>query len=170
MKFLRAVRLDNSDDQVFLASAEAGEPVVAGSFVWAFSDADPAGFKGKRLNAFRSGFLGTSSFGYATLAAVGEISELDYKRLVERLAQYMVDHYGAPNLVAALPRAREEAEFTAGLCDRDPNHLIAIEREVVLGEISETYRSIDPGQQWQSEATPVFRIIADDSIDEGETR
>jgi hypothetical protein len=169
MKFLRAVRLDDSDDQVFLASARAGEPVVAGSFLWAFSDEDPAGFRGKRLNAFRCGFLGTVDFGHCTLAAVGEISELEYKQLIERLAQYMVDHYGAPSLVAALPSARAEAEFTSGLCDRDPAHFIAVEREVVLGEISESYRSIDPGQAWQQASTPVFRIVADEPDEEGST-
>ena len=130
MKFLRAVRLDDSDDQVYLASARAGEPVVAGSFLWAFSDEDPGGFRGKRLNAFRSGFLGTVDFGHCTLAAVGEISDLEYKQLIERLAQYMVDHYGAPSLVAALPSARAEAEFTASLCDRDPAHFIALERDL----------------------------------------
>ncbi|MGY6518725.1 MAG: DUF6505 family protein [Lysobacteraceae bacterium] len=170
MKFLRAVRLDDSDDQVYLAAARAGEPVVTGSFLWTFSNDDPAGFRGKRLNAFRSGFLGTESFGHCTLAAVGEVTDTEFRQIVERIAAYMVEHYGAPSTVAALPRAREEAEYAASLCDRDPGHLIALEREVVLEEISENVRSIDPGQAWRNDATPVFRIVAQDDTEDTPSR
>ena len=45
MRFPRAIRLDNSDLQVFESVAEPGEWAVPGAF--AFSDADPQDLTGK---------------------------------------------------------------------------------------------------------------------------
>ena len=65
MKFLRAIRLDESDAQVYEQASQPGEWAVPGSF--AFLDMDPDTLHGKQLQAFKSGFLGTQSFGWTTL-------------------------------------------------------------------------------------------------------
>ena len=61
----RTIRLDASDTVIFDQAAEPGELAVPGGF--AFWDEDPAQMSGKRRQAFRGGFLGLGSFGWATL-------------------------------------------------------------------------------------------------------
>lgn len=142
MRFLRAIRLDDSDTRVFDPPARPGEWAVPGSF--AFLDADPSQLTGKRLQAFRQGFLGTESFGWSTLVEVAEISDAEYKRVIERLANHFVQRYGAPDLAAALPAAREEASYTASLCEPDLHTLLAIEREAGEEGIVERLKVIRP--------------------------
>ena len=71
-RLLRTLRLDSSDEQVFERSAGAGEWAVPGGFAFMHDTAET--LAGKRLQAFRNGFLGLASFGWATLV---EIAELD---------------------------------------------------------------------------------------------
>jgi len=128
MRFPRTTRLDSSDLQVFRRAAEPGEWAVPGSFV--FHGRDPAELDGKDRIAFRSGWLGTESFGHASLVEIAEIEEAAFFAVVERLARHFVDCLGAPDLAAALPAAREEADYAAGLCDHKLNSLLALEREL----------------------------------------
>ena len=110
MKFPRVIRLDSSDLQVFAPAAAAGEPAVPGSF--AFAGREPETLTGKERQAFASGWLGTESFGRASLVEVGEISEAEFFQLVERLARHFVERYSAPDLATAL-HAEGEREAAA---------------------------------------------------------
>ncbi len=142
MRFLRTIRLDNSDLKVFPMAAAPGEWAVPGSFT--FAEADPQDLAGKEKQAFRNGWLGTESFGRATLVEVAEIDEAAFYRVVERLARHFVEVYGAPSLTAALPAAREEADYAQGLCDHKLHSLLAIERESGGAGVTERVRVIRP--------------------------
>ncbi len=139
-RFLRAIQLDESDKQVFETTATPGEWLVTGSF--AFLHDEPEKLQGKRLQAFKSGFLGTDSLGWSTLAQVAEIDDLQYRRLVELLATQFIEHFGAPNMAAAEPVAHQEIEYTAGLCEHDLHALLAIEREFTDDGVVERLRVI----------------------------
>lgn len=144
MKFPRCIRLDSSDAYVFRRAAEPGEWAVPGSF--AFADADPATLDGKDKQAFKSGWLGTESFGHSTLVEVAEIDEAAFFRIVERLARHFVETYGAPDLSAALPAARAEADDAAGLCAHKVHTLLALEREVTEAGLIERVHVLAPGR------------------------
>jgi len=142
MRFLRTIRLDNSDLQVFPRAAAPGEWAVPGSF--AFAEADPQDLTGKDKQAFRNGWLGTESFGRATLVEVAEIDEAGFYQVVERLARHFVEVYGAPGLTAALPAAREEADYARGLSEHKLHSLLAIERAPGAAGLTERVRVIRP--------------------------
>lgn len=140
MRFLRAVRLDASDDQVYPAAARAGEWVVPGGF--AFWNADPVRLDTQHGAAFRHGLLGTESFGWTTLARVDELTDQALHALIERIAEHLLAHYGAPDIWAARAAAHEEAEFAMSLCDRPGDTLIAVQRELSAEGIVENFRTL----------------------------
>jgi hypothetical protein len=142
MRFPRTIRFDVSDEQVFERAAEPDEWAVSGAF--AFADVDPGSLSGKRRQAFRSGFLGTRTFGWSTFAVIAEIGPDELEAVVEALARHFVAHYGAPSLEAASLVARAETEFAAGLCDHKINTLIAVEREFGPKGIVERFRTVEP--------------------------
>lgn len=142
MRLLRVIRLDESDRQVYDVPAIPGEWAVPGAF--AFLDAEPGALEGKRAQAFRSGFLGTESFGWSTLVAVEAIPPDDYARVIERLAERFLTHYGAPDRGAALRAATEEAEFAAKLCDHPVHTLLAVARRFEGEGIAEDFRVVRP--------------------------
>ncbi|MDH3234580.1 MAG: DUF6505 family protein, partial [Alphaproteobacteria bacterium] len=113
----------------------------------------PDQLSGKRRQAFRNGFLGTSSFGWSTLATVAPIGDDDYTATIARLANHLLENYGAPDRDAALAAAREEAGFAASLCDHPVNTVITIERDFTEEGIVENFRTIEtggdaPAQAW----------------------
>lgn len=151
MLFPRTIRLDASDAHVFERAAEPGEWAVTGTFV--FAGDTPDQLSGKRRQAFRNGFLGTSSFGWSTLATVAPIGDDDYTATIARLANHLLENYGAPDRDAALAAAREEAGFAASLCDHPVNTVITIERDFTEEGIVENFRTIEtggdaPAQAW----------------------
>lgn len=162
MKFLRVVRFDDSDDQVFSRAARAGEWAVTGSFVFTFDDQDPGTLTGKPRQAFRNGFLGTESFGWSTLVTVAEIDEAGYEAVVDRIAQYFVDHYGAPNAFLARPNASVEVEYAASLCDHPVNTILAVERETQGRDIRENFRIVRPQARWEDDNVRVWSLIPED--------
>lgn len=127
MKLLRTLRLDGSDEQTFERAAGAGEWAVPGAF--AFLDDDEQSLHGPRLQAFRNGFLGLSSFGWCTLVEVAELSEAEYAQAEQDLARHLVTEYGAPGVHTALPAAREELEYTQSLCEAEPHTVLTLTRE-----------------------------------------
>ena len=157
-KFPRVVRLDSSDLHVFPQAAAPGEWAVPGSF--AFADADIEGLTGKERLAFAHGWLGTTSFGFAALAEVAEIADDDFSQVVERLAGEFVRRYGAPGLVEALPAARAEADYAAGLCDHKVHQLLALEREHGSEGIVERVRLVQPERA--TSHAKIWEIVADD--------
>ena len=142
LRFPRTIRLDESDTAVFDLAAIPGEWAVSGAF--AFSQLTGDELQGKTRQAFAHGFLGLGSFGRSTLVVVTDIGEEDYRGIVETLARYFVEAYGAPDIETALPVAEEEAAFAASLCDHPVNTLLAVSRELEERGIVESFRVITP--------------------------
>ena len=142
MKLIRTIRLDPSDTFVFERAAEPGEWAVSGAFV--FWNQDPERLEGKTRSAFRGGFLGVESLGWSTLVQIVEASEADRAALVERLAQQLVAHFGAPDIAAARAAAEEEAAFAASLCNHPADTLIAVHRSFEEGDVREAFRTLHP--------------------------
>jgi hypothetical protein len=144
MKLLRTIRFDNTDERVFKVAAQPDEWAVSGAF--AFTDLAPAEVTGKTRQAFFNGFLGVESFGRSTFSVVAEAKPGMCEEIEARLAEHLVTRYGAPELAAALPAAREEVEFIVELC-RDVliNTVFTVRRTFdAAGRIREEFRTITP--------------------------
>ncbi len=140
-KFMpRAIRLDGSDTETFPLAAAEDEWAVSGAFI--FADAPRDQIVGKWCQAFKNGFLCTDSFGWSTFVVVASIDAVEFEQTVSRLAHYLVEQFGAPDLGAALPVAREEAMFAASICDQPPGTLISVERELGEDGVREKFRTI----------------------------
>jgi len=151
----RVVRLDESDTQVFEHAAEPGEWAVPGGFE--FLDHDPETLEGKARQAFTSGFLGIGSYGRSTLVCITELSEADYRQVIERLADHLVERYGAPDRAAAMAAAEEEVGYAESLCSHDPETLLAVERSFRDGGVSESFKRFIPaGDGWEAGRPLVF--------------
>jgi hypothetical protein len=142
LKLPRTIRLDPSDTFVFERAAEPGEWAVSGAFV--FWNRDPATLGQKQRVALRSGFLGVDSLGWSTLAIVTEAMEADRETMIERLAEQLLEKFGAPDQAAARLAAEEEVAFAASLCDHTAQTLLAVQRSVENGEIRERFRTLKP--------------------------
>ncbi|MFZ5732682.1 MAG: DUF6505 family protein [Pseudomonadota bacterium] len=142
LKLPRTIRLDPSDTFVFARAAEPGEWAVSGAFV--FWDRDPETMEAKQRTALRSGLLGIDSLGWSTLAVVTDATEAERDQAITRLAQQLVDHFGAPDLAAARAAAEEEVAFAASLCNHPPQTLLAVHRSVEDGEVRERFRTLKP--------------------------
>jgi hypothetical protein len=143
VKLLRTIRFDSSDERVYEVAAQPGEWAVSGAF--AFAQLAPAEVTGKTRQAFANGFLGVESFGRCTFAVVAEAAPGVREQIQLRLAGHFVAHYGAPDLAAALPAAREEVDFIAELC-----------REALINTVFTVRRTFDPAGRIKEE----FRTIA----------
>ena len=163
MKFPRCIRLDASDLNIYARAAEPGEWLVPGGF--AYADCDPDQLERKARLAFHSAWLGTESFGHSTLAEVAEIDPGDFEQTIERLACHFVDTYGAPDLAAARPVARAEAEEAAELCQHKIHTLLAIERELTEEGVVERFRVIVPARA--PDHAKVWEIVPEDAEDGG---
>lgn len=141
-KLLRTIRLDASDTFVFAKAAEAGEWAVSGSFM--FLDADIEATGPKERTAFRSGFLGVSSFGWSTLAIVTPVTEAEQADIVTLLATRLMRELGAPDIETARSAAAEEVAFAASLCDHPAQTLVAVHRSIEGGELRERFRTLVP--------------------------
>lgn len=143
MKLARTIRFDDSDDNVFEITAQPDEWAVSGAF--AFSDWTQADLTGKQRQAFANGWLGLESFGRSTFVAVAEITQAEKLTAQQALAQHFVDHFGAPDLDAALPVAAEEIGYMQAMCDdHDANTLLIVERSLVEAGVNEAFRAIKP--------------------------
>jgi hypothetical protein len=152
MRMLQTFRFDASDEQVFARAAAPGEWAVPGAFT--FAAIAPAEITGKRAQAFRSGFLGLASFGWASFAVIVEIDEATLMALTDRLARHLVERHGAPDLAAARPAAAEELAFARSLCEQPVNTLLVVERALdAAGDIRESFRTV------QRPRTPVHARI-----------
>jgi hypothetical protein len=140
LRFPRTIRLDPSDTFVFERAAEPGEWAVSGAFV--FWNQDTAMLGQKQRVALRSGFLGIDSLGWSTLAIVTEATEAERQAMVERLANQLLERFGAPDSEAARLAAEEEVAFAASLCEHPLQTLLAVQRSVEHGEIRERFRTL----------------------------
>ena len=116
MKFLKAVRLDDSDSRVYGQenAAEDGEWLVSGGY----AVCDLASGQHIRPHCHcDSSFIGLASFGRCTIAEVVEIDEATYRQHIETLTRYFLNSLGAPSEEAARALAEEEVAYTADLCE-----------------------------------------------------
>ena len=157
LKFLRTVRLDISDEKAFPLVAQADEWAVTGTFV--FADAEPEKLSKKEQLAFRNGWLGSDSFGWATFVTIEEISNEQYQFVASRMAEYIFKYYRAPNKVVALEAAQKELEFASGLCEHPSGTMLSIERSFSNTGISERFKTV----QNQDEGThaKIWSIVED---------
>jgi len=159
MKLPKTIRLDESDDTVFPRAARAGEWAVTGTF--AFVDADPDGMSAKERQAFRNGWIGTRSFGFATLVRVVEIAPEAVDEIADTLATHLLDAYGAPNWESAAAAARGEIDTTAGLCGVEAGTLLAIEREMLADGIIKRVRAIEMPATGMAADIRVWQVVDD---------
>jgi hypothetical protein len=153
MKLARTIRFDESDLNIFDHPAETDEWAISGCF--SFSDWTEDMLTGKARQAFANGWMGIESFGRSTFVAVAQIEPFEFDELVQKLAQHFVTVYGAPDIDAALPTAREELEYMADLCrDHEPNTLLVVERSLGDMGVREGFRAIKP-QEAELEAFAV---------------
>ena len=114
LRLLKTIRFDASDQQVFEHAAVADEWAVSGAFEFADDPGEPSG---KRRQAFRTGFLGTVTFGRSTFVTVARIARDERVQVVDRLARHLVDRYGAPS--EGVAQAAAEAEVRPGSWSAD---------------------------------------------------
>lgn len=172
IRLLRTLRLDVSDSFVFETAAAPGEWAVPGSFM--FWSEDIAALTGKRRQAFRSGFLGLTSFGWSTLAMVCEASDEEREEAVRLLAGYLREHHGAPDDQVAQAAAREEIAFMESLADHPPQTVIALTRRLDdKGEIGEQFRTLHRATTAKGDGLPCsagafFAVEAHEAVPAGE--
>jgi hypothetical protein len=142
MKFLKTIRFDSSDDNVFEHGAAPDEWAVSGAF--AFADMGRDEVKGKTKQAFANGFLSLETYGRSTFVSVAEFNEDDLVEVEGCLARHFVEQYGAPDEEAALRAAREEAQFILDLCETSLiNTIFTVRRHFAEdGQIKEEFRTI----------------------------
>lgn len=141
--FLKTIRFDASDAFAFPLAAEPDEWAVSGAF--AFANANPGELDGKARQAFANGFLGLSSFGFATIAAVAHMNAGQREDVVDRLARHFIDAHAAPGMAEARDAARAEVEFIEDLVkDSLINTLFAVSRTFDdQGRIIEHFRRLE---------------------------
>ena len=144
-KLLRAVRLDDSDDQVFRAcgAARDGDWVVSGGYaVCDFENAprcEPACH-------CQASFVAVASRARCSIAEVAEVSAEDAEAHADALAWHLVKSWGAPSWEAARAVAAEEIRHTAEVCETlEPGVWITVKRERQPGgeSIAEQYSVYD---------------------------
>ena len=127
-KLLRAVRLDDSDDNIFRAcgAATGGEWVVSGGYAVCEFDAAPR--CDPRCHC-ESSFVALASRRRCSVAEVAEVSETELEEQVEALAWHLVKDWGAPSWEAAHALAEEEVRHTAEVCETlEPEVWITVKR------------------------------------------
>ncbi|MBO6947633.1 MAG: hypothetical protein JJ855_06595 [Rhodospirillales bacterium] len=138
MKLPRTIQLDPSDTNVFALAAAPGEWAVTGTF--AFVDSTPDQMDTKTQLAFKSGWLGLSSFGFSTFVQVTVVPEGEDEAAARALATHLFEVYGAPDMLMAMTAAKSEIAYAASLCDQPAGTLLAIEREMTEEGITEKIR------------------------------
>ena len=115
-KFLRAVRLDDSDDHVFRAcgAAREGEAVVTGGFAVCDFEVSP---RCDPVCHCSSSFLAVGSRARCSIAEVVEVSNADLDAQVDALAWHLVKAWGAPSWDAAHQVALDEVRHTSEVCE-----------------------------------------------------
>ena len=129
IKLLRAVRLDDSDEQVFRScgAARDGDWVVSGGY--AVCDFDRAPRCDPPCHC-ESSFIAAGSKSRCSIAEVVEASEADMEEQVQALAWHLVRAWNAPSYEAAQALAEEELRHTAEVCETlSPEVWITVKRE-----------------------------------------
>lgn len=140
MKFLKAVRLDDSDARIYAGegagAATDGEWVVSGGY--AVCDL-AAGHCRPRCHCDTT-FVGVASHGRCTIAEVADIEPATFAQLSEHLTQHFLDDLGAPSREVAQRAAEEECTYTAELAAGFPADVwITVKRQPTPDGLGERY-------------------------------
>lgn len=139
MKFLKAVRLDDSDARIYAeegGAAKDGEWVVSGGY--AVCDL-AAGHRRVPCHCDTT-FIAVSSRGRCTIAEVADIDAATYADLAEQLAQHLLGDPGAPSPDAARAAAEDECAYTADLAAGFPADVwITVKRKPSAEGVGERY-------------------------------
>ena len=139
MKFLKAVRLDDSDARIYAGEGGAaadGEWVVSGGY--AVCDLS-AGHCRPHCHCDTT-FIGVTSHGRCTLAEVADIDPATLAQISAQLTQHLIDDLGAPSREAAHRVAEEECAYTADLAAGFPTDVwITVKREPTPDGVGERY-------------------------------
>jgi hypothetical protein len=139
MRFLKAVRLDDSDDRVLESEGGAaadGEWVVTGGY--AVCDLT----QGHRTARCHCGttFIAAGARRRCTIAEVVEIEDSAYEELKRALARHFLEDLGAPSPEAAEAAAEDECTYTAELAAGFPTEVwITVKREPKEDGVGERY-------------------------------
>jgi len=139
MKFLKAVRLDDSDRRLLAdagGAAEDGEWVVSGGY--AVCDLG----QGHRAPQCRcdSTFVAAGARRRCTVAEVAEIDAAGFEAVKESLARHFLEELGAPSAEAARAAAEDECAYTADLAEGFPADVwITVKREPTADGVGERY-------------------------------
>ena len=139
MKFLKAVRLDDSDARILAdegGAAADGEWVVSGGY--AVCDL-ARGHRTPRCHCDTT-FLAAGARRRCTIAEVAEIDEAALGQLKETLARHFLEDLGAPTPAAAAAAAADECIYTAELAAGFPADVwITVKREPSEDVVGERY-------------------------------
>src|SRR5688572_26401866 len=139
MKFLKAVRLDDSDDRLLAGTggaAQDGEWVVSGGY--AVCDL-PAGHRVARCRCDTT-FVAAGARRRCTIAEVADIDAAAYEQVKVALARHFLDDLGAPSPEAARAAAEDECAYTADLAGGFPPEVwITVRREATDDGVGERY-------------------------------
>ena len=118
-KFLKAVRLDNSDAEMYLAggACDENEWVCSGGF--AVCDL-ATGYRCTPRCYCDASFLSISSRARCTLAEVVEVEDHEIEIFKDSLTQHLMFDWKAPDHETARGIAEEEIEYTISLCETFP--------------------------------------------------
>jgi hypothetical protein len=139
MKFLKAVRLDDSDDRILAdegGAADDGEWVVSGGY----AVCDLA--RGHRIPRCHcdTTFIAAGTRRRCTVAAVADIDEAGYQQVKQALARHFLQDLGAPTPEAAAVAAADECTYTAELAAGFPEDVwITVKREPSEDGVGERY-------------------------------
>jgi len=140
-KYLRCIRLDESDSRIFERAATPGEAAVSGAFLFQGMDVDK--LAGPRLQAFRNGFLGVESMGWCTLVAIAETDDIDLEStMTNQLALGLTRDFGAPDMESVLSVALEEVRDSQTLCEGECDTLLAVQRTFDGDDIREQVHAV----------------------------
>jgi hypothetical protein len=115
-KLLRAVRLDDSDDNVFRAqgAAKDGEWVTTGGFAVCDFEGAPRCDPPCHCQA---SFLAVGSRARCSIAEVAEASEEEAAEVADALAWHFVKAWGAPSWEVARAAAEDEVRHIGEVCE-----------------------------------------------------
>lgn len=139
MKFLKAVRLDDSDARIYAGeggAAEDGEWVVSGGY----AVCDLTNGHRRAPCHCDTTFIAVKSHGRCTLAEVADIDPAVYDEIKAQLARHFLDDLGAPSWEAAREAAEDECAYTAELAAGFPDEVwITVKREPTTDGVGERY-------------------------------
>ena len=139
MNFLKAVRLDDSDDRILAGdegAAREGEWVVSGGY--AACDL-AAGHRNPGCHCDTT-FIAAGSRRRCTIAEVAPIDGPAYQQVKEALERHFLEDLGAPTPAVARAAAEDECAYTADLAEGFPCAVwITVRREPTADGVGERY-------------------------------